>query len=299
MRLAFSTLGAPDASVTQLVRWARRFGAEGLEIRVDDGGIAPLGLSAAGRVVLRQALEDAGVGVLALASYVNICASEPDQEVLAGLRANVQLAADLGAAGIRVFPGAGVDPLATTDMSVFDAAGARRLSAVLGDARDLGVRLLLETHDSHPRGADVARLLSLVEDPGADSAAGAAEAETGQSGAAGAQAGQPAVGIIWDVLHPWRYGETPQETARQIAPYFAYCQFKDGQVGSAPKDVTLRLPGEGDVPLREMARLATSLSAAQGNEDPWFSLEWEKAWHPELPGLPEALTALQRILCAD
>ncbi len=289
MRLAFSTLGAPDASVTQLVQWARRFGIRGLEIRVDDGGIAPLRLSAAGRVVLRQALEDAGVEVLALASYVKICAPGPDHDVLAGLRANLRLAADLGARGMRVFPGAGVDPLITADMSGFDAAGARRLSAVLGEAKDLGVQLLLETHDSHPRGADAARIIALVNDPGVDLAAGAAEAETGPSG----------VGIIWDVLHPWRYGEAPQQTAEHVAPYFAYSQFKDGQIGATPTDVTLRLPGEGDVPLREMAQLATALSAAQGNEDPWFSLEWEKAWHPELPGLPEALAALQRVLTGD
>ncbi|MDJ0354597.1 sugar phosphate isomerase/epimerase family protein [Paenarthrobacter sp. PH39-S1] len=289
MRLAFSTLGAPDASVTQLIQWARRFGARGLELRVDDGGITPLGLTAAGRVELRQALEDAGVEVLALASYVRICAPGPDHEVLAGLRANLQLAADLGARGMRVFPGAGVDPLATADMSGFDAAGARRLSAVLGEAGHLGVRLLLETHDSHPRGADVARILALVDDPGAVLAAVAADAEPGPSG----------VGIIWDVLHPWRYGETPRETARHVAPYYAYSQFKDGQIGSAPTDVTLRLPGQGSVPLREIAQLATALSAAQGNADPWFSLEWEKAWHPELPELPVALAALQQVLAAD
>ncbi len=289
MRLAFSTLGAPDASVTQLVQWARRFGASGLELRVDDGGIAPLGLSPTGRVELRQALEDAGVEVLALASYVKICAPGSDDDVLAGLRANLQLAADLGARGMRVFPGAGIDPLKMADMSGFDAAGARRLSAVLGEARHLGVRLLLETHDSHPRGADVARILVLLDDPGADLAAVGADAEPDPSG----------VGIIWDVLHPWRYGESAQETARHVAPYFAYSQFKDGQIGSSPTDVTLRLPGEGDVPLREMEQLATALSAAQGNDDPWFSLEWEKAWHPELPDLPEALAALRRVLAAE
>ncbi|MCY0904793.1 sugar phosphate isomerase/epimerase family protein [Arthrobacter sp. H14-L1] len=289
MRLAFSTLGAPDASVSQLLHWARRFGVRGLEIRVDDGGIAPLGLSAAGRAVLRQALEDAGVEVLALASYVRICAPGPDQDVLAGLRENLQLAADLGAAGMRVFPGAGVDPLATADMSGFDGAGARRLSAVLGEARQMGVRLLLETHDSHPRGADVVRIVALVDDQGADLAAVAADAEPDPSG----------VGIIWDVLHPWRYGEAPEETARHVAPYFAYPQFKDAHIGSAPTDVTLRLPGQGSVPLREMARLAIAMSAAQGNGDPWFSLEWEKAWHPELPDLPEALAALQQVLAAD
>jgi beta-glucosidase len=56
------------------------------------------------------------------------------------------------------------------------------------------------------------------------------------------------------------------------------------------KDVTaqgLTLPGEGDLPIREMVNYLN-----ENGYDGYFSLEWEKKWHPELPVLEDALDAL-------
>ena len=45
-----------------------------------------------------------------------------------------------------------------------------------------------------------------------------------------------------------------------------------------------------------MQRLVAGISAAHGIDDPWISLEWERAWHPQLPPLAEALEALKTVL---
>src|SRR5690606_4376149 len=98
---------------------------------------------------VRARIETAGLEISALAGYVGICEPGPDEPVIDALIADLRLAADLGAPGVRVFPRGG-DP----------SVGARRLEAVSGTAADLGRRVLVETHDEMATGAAVAALLA-------------------------------------------------------------------------------------------------------------------------------------------
>lgn len=283
MPLAFSTLGCPGASLAYVIELAHSSGATGLELRAADGEFVYPGMPAAERDAVATALSDAGLVVLALASYVRVCA--PDAEggeggVDAELSSAVDLAADLGARNVRLFPGAALPPALGSgalgdgvppEMAAADKLGARRLNAAAGHARDRGVALLLETHDSHPRGEDVARILARVDDAAP-------------------------VKVIWDVMHPWRHDEAPERTAELLAGSLAYAQYKDGVRIPGGNNVTLTLPGDGELPLRRVQSLLAGIAAAQGVPDPWASLEWERAWHPELPPLAEALAALRAVL---
>lgn len=291
MPLAFSTLGCPGASLAQVIEIARTAGATGLELRAADGEFVYTGMDSPARAAVAAELADAGLQVLVLASYVRVCAAvaeaDPEGErandpVLAELLAAVELAADLSAgntgqrAQLRVFPGAGLEPCGLAEepcaaMAAADLRAARRLNAAAARARDLGVTILLETHDSHPRGVDVVRILAHVDDAAP-------------------------VKVIWDLMHPWRHDETPEQTATLLADSLAYAQYKDGVRTPGTHDVELTLPGEGQLPLLRMNALASELAAAQGITDPWVSLEWERAWHPELPPVSEALESLKALL---
>ncbi|WP_207344978.1 TIM barrel protein [Arthrobacter sp. E3] len=302
MPLAFSTLGCPGASLTQVIDIAREAGATGLELRVAEGEFIYPGMDAAACSEVATELAGAGLEVLALASYVRVCApgetahdgaadaqtndaqaAHPANDtVLAELLAAVELAAGLSAgkarqgAQVRVFPGAGLEPCGVGEepsvaMAAADRRAARRLNAAAAHARKLGVAILLETHDSHPRAADVARILALVD------------------------ADAP-VKVIWDLMHPWRHDETPEQSATLLGESLAYAQYKDGVRTPGTHDVVLTLPGEGELPLLRMNALAAELAAAQGISDPWVSLEWERAWHPELPPVSQALAALKAVL---
>jgi sugar phosphate isomerase/epimerase len=142
-------------------------------------------------------------------------------------------------------------------------------------AADRGVRVLLETHDSHRTGAAVARILGLV--------------------------GHRSIGALWDVLHTWLGGEEPADTHAALAPYLGYVQVKD--VASAEDPTPLPL-GAGTVPLA--AVLATldhgtgSPGSAIGREPGWLCWEYEKRWYPQAAELPGLLAAgrehLQRLL---
>ncbi|MFC8303300.1 sugar phosphate isomerase/epimerase family protein [Specibacter sp. NPDC057265] len=302
MPLAYSTLGCPGDSLDQVIATAKTAGATGLELRLAAGEFVSAGMGPAQSAAVAERLAVAGLTVLAVAAYVRVCAPAVNpgsaavpndgtdaaggrgagDPVLAELVSAIELTARLSAgnvgaaAQLRVFPGAGLEPCGSgqevsADMAAADLRGAHRLNMVADLARERGVTILLETHDSHPRAADVRRILEHVD------------------------AAAP-VQVIWDLMHPWRYGEEPERTAKLLARSLAYPQFKDGVKNPRDHSVTLTLPGQGELPLARMLELTSRIAATKGIGDPWVSLEWERAWHPELPPVAEALDAFKAVL---
>lgn len=269
--LAASTLGAVEESLEEMVATFLRHGAYAVELRTADDAPVHTGLSADARTRLAEILGAAGIEVLAVASRVRIAADGEDEGIVTDLADHLHLAKDLGARFVRVFPGAPAAPAEADQLpQLADGhAAERRAVARLARVQDLiaetGVRVLVETHDSHPRGADVARLLHLLAEVVPDHR----------------------VGAIWDVLHPWRVGEPLSETARYLMPHLVqghgYVQIKDVP---SRQDRTPVLQGTGAVPLGELMGLLRT----GGYAGP-LSLEWERHWQRSIEPLEEALAA--------
>lgn len=267
-----STLGAPGESWAAIIAALHAVGATWLEVRAAPDALVHTGLTAAERSAVRARLAASGITTLAIASGVRLGAPVPTDVVVADLSAHLHLAVDLGAPFVRVFPGAATQPGPTDHVPdlVRDRAGVNaemgeRLGMASQLAADLGVGILVETHDSHLRGSDIVRLLDAI--PG----------------------GVPAsVGVIWDLLHPWRVGESPADTWRMLGPWLregrGYVQIKDV---AHPRDLTPVLPGTGQVPLREALRILR-----RGGYSGPVSLEWERTWYPDVPTLGEAMRAV-------
>ncbi|MBO3748120.1 sugar phosphate isomerase/epimerase [Streptosporangiaceae bacterium NEAU-GS5] len=221
MRFAVSTLGMPGATLGEAVEIARRFGCEGLELRLHPDTGVHAGLSADARTAVRERVADGGLEISALAGYVRIARPGSDRQVAEALLADLALAADLGAPGVRVFPG-GDDV----------AAAARRLHAVAGFCRDHGVKVLVETHDALATGAGVAWLLDAFGD-------------------------RDVAGAIWDLLHPWRHGELPADTYNKLGAHLAYVQTKDAVSATDTTPVPL---WTGSVPLDTFGELLRGFS---------------------------------------
>jgi sugar phosphate isomerase/epimerase len=244
MRLAFSTLGCSGRPLREVAALARESGWTGLELRAAADEPVHTGLTPAQRAAAVAELD--GVPVLCVASYVKVAADS--DSCVADALAHAQLALDLGARAVRVFPGASApSPQA-------DARATRRLAAIAARLPD-GIEIWLETHDSHPRGVDIARILGAV--------------------------GHPRIRAIWDVLHPWRVGEALTVTAAALYPHLAHVQVKDV---AGPQDRTPLPLGAGTLPLADVLALLR-----RQNYDGWLSLEWESKWHPAAGPLPEAL----------
>ena len=257
-KLALATLGLPGQSLEDAATLAGAHGFTGLELRcAPDQPIHP-GLTAAERARVVRALAERGVRPLTVAGYVGVAETGPDEPLLVELRAQVDLAADLGAPYVRVFPRGGLPGAAA------DARAVRRLSSAAPHAAERGVRILLETHDSHAAGRDVARVLRAVD--------------------------HPAVGALWDVMHTWLAGETPARTRAELAPWLAYLQVKDI---AGPEDRTPLALGAGLLPIAD--------AVASLPDGAWVAWEYEAAWYPAAAALPDLLAeagALLRMLRA-
>ncbi|WAL95607.1 sugar phosphate isomerase/epimerase family protein [Streptomyces sp. Je 1-369] len=250
MRFAFSTLGVPGLPVPDVLRLATAHGYHGVELRAHPEEPVHPGLGLVERADVAAEFKAAGVEILGIAGYARVAAPGDDGPVLDEIRSLVALARDLGAPFVRVFPGGGTEQGAAEA----DATAARRLGTAARYAADAGVRILLETHDSHRTGADTTRILGIV--------------------------GHRRVGALWDLMHTWLGGESVTETFAALSPYLGYVQVKD--IVSADDTTPLAL-GSGVLPLEEcVARLS-----AEGWEG-WLCWEYEKRWYEDavpLPGL--------------
>ncbi|MFJ3336792.1 sugar phosphate isomerase/epimerase family protein [Streptomyces sp. NPDC086766] len=251
MKLAFSTLGVPGLPIPDVVRLAAAHGYHGVELRAHPEEPVHPGVDQAERDRVVTEFKAQGVEILGLGGYARVAAPGDDGPVVAEIRGLVDLAHDLGAPFVRVLPGAAPEQ----SPEDADAIAAGRLGTAAQYAADLGVRVLLETHDSHRTGADALRVLGTV--------------------------GHRNVGALWDVMHTWLGGEQPQETFAALSPYLGYVQVKD--IASA--DDTTPLPlGAGVLPLTECVDVLS-----RNGWDGWLCWEYEKRWHEAAAPLPDLL----------
>ncbi|PVE11676.1 sugar phosphate isomerase/epimerase family protein [Streptomyces scopuliridis] len=250
MKFAFSTLGVPGLPIPDVLALADRTGYQGVELRAHPEEPVHPGIGPRERASVVEEFQRAGIEILTVAGYVRVAKADADEKRLRQeLDELLWLARDLGASFVRVFPGGGDRPAAEAD-----ATAARRLGAAAELAADFGVRILLETHDSHRTGTDAARVLGPV--------------------------GHKHVGALWDVMHTWLGGEAPATTHAALAPYLGYVQVKD--IASAEDTTPLAL-GAGVLPLGECLALL--------DDDSWVCWEYEKRWYPQAEELPGLLAA--------
>jgi sugar phosphate isomerase/epimerase len=264
MPIAFSTLAFPDSTLVQAASLGRSYGYQGIELRLIDGELIDPRMPRAARSAVKQALDAAGLPIIAVDSSVTITGPEPG----ADLRAFLELASDWESPLVRVFGGALPEHGPARHGALVTAA--RVLEDAAPAAERLGVAIGVETHDSFSASAVVADLLAMV--------------------------GSAAVGAVWDSHHPHRMGERPREIYRNIGDRLLLVQVKDARRDPGRADGwQLVLLGEGEIPVREMLRL---LSAA--GYPKWISVEWEKRWHREIEApelaLPQYLKLLRRWL---
>lgn len=269
MKLAFSTLGCPDWSAERVARVAAELGYDGVEIRGFGGrlDIEQMPEFGEGLARTRALFRDAGLEICCLSTSVTLSAKDrAERRVLVDrARRAIEIAAGLGCPYVRVF-GGHIPPGESRADAADDIAQA--LTALGGTADTVGVTVVLETHDDFNLGKDAADVVDRVSGPG--------------------------VGILWDILHPYRCGEALTDTLNYLGSHIRHVHIKDALNLSAAGFQPVLL-GEGDMPVREAVRLLRQI----GYTD-YLSLEWEKKWHPEIPdpevAFPQYVEQMREIL---
>jgi sugar phosphate isomerase/epimerase len=266
--LGFSTIGCPDYDIDQVIAIARQNGYSGVEIRFLRGTVDLASLdefSPGGIGETRRRFEDGGIDVIGINTGIRMVSLDPAvrAQQMEAARIHTDMAAALGAKYLRLFGG----PLPS------EQDREKTLDAVasgLGEIAELsgrsGVTSLIETHDSFCRSASI---LDLYRRGASDKLA-----------------------VLWDTLHSYRWGETAEETWAQIGDRVKLVHVKDS-VTATPQGFDFALVGQGTVPVMSFFDVLE-----RNGFDGYVNFEWEKGWHPEIPGPEVALPHFARYMAS-
>ncbi len=252
-KLSFSTLGCPDWSFDKIIEVASKNGYKAIEIRgIQRQMDLPLCAEFANQTAINttnQKIKDKNLQIIDLGSSANLhfMDSKKRQENMDHAKRFIDLAHKINCPFVRVFPNdlpKEQDKNKTIDLIISNLIE-------LGEyARGSNVKVLLESHGKVIY-KDV--LLKIMEATSKNN-----------------------VGLIWDIWNMWSVTkEPPTEVYALLKKYIYHTHIKDGIFeNEKPKYVLL---GKGISPLKEAISLLK-----QGGYKGYYSLEWEKMWHPEI-----------------
>ncbi len=267
MKLSFSTLGCPSWSLAAIVDAAGRHGYDGIELRFvegDDALWARPELGGAGLLETRARLRDAGLGVSCVdtRSFFHHPDAAARGAAIAEAARSLELAARLGAGGIRVF-GDRIQP--GQDRSSTRGFIVEALERLAEAARPYGVEVWIESHGDFARAAETMSVVAAV--------------------------GSPLVGVLWDPANAFEQGEDPADGWPALGGRVRHVHLKDvaRDPGGEGRGWSPRLPGQGSFAPERVLWLLRAQAY-----DRWVSFEWEKRWHPALEEPETALPHFAR-----
>lgn len=256
MKVAFSTLGCPDWSFSEIFSTAKDLNFDGIEIRgVANEVYVPkakrfLPEKIAGTI---DKLKAGNIEIPILTSGIavgELLNDEQCEKAMNEVKEYIDLAQKLSCKYVRIMISGKPQPEAV-DIDV----ASLMYNKMCEYGEDKGVTPLMETNGILGSSDACVEFMNEIKSPNK--------------------------GVLWDVHHPFRFfSETPEKTARVLGDYIKHVHVKDSIV----KDdkIIYRMMGYGDVPIFDALK---ELKAR--NYDGYVSLEWVKRWNPELeePGI--------------
>jgi sugar phosphate isomerase/epimerase len=269
MKLAFSTLGCPNWELDQIAATARRLGYDGVELRAVGGSLDLLDRPEFRPGKLKATRE------LFAASNLEICCvdtsctfhspsrTERRAQIELALK-HAELAAELGAPSIRVFPDriqAGASRNETRDYI------SESLSEI-AERLPQEVCVALETHGDFARSEATVEIVTRVN--------------------------HPRVKVIWDVANSVAAGDSIAAAGHNVQRFLSHIHLRDARPVATSEHWLPVLAGTGEVSFTETLRLIEKL-----DYDGYVSFEWEKYWHPEIEepevALPDFINAIRKL----
>ena len=252
MKLAFSSLACPSSTVDDVISKGKAYGFQGIELRTLENTTDLLSLDDFSCERIQESYEKFKMSQLfipVIGTSVSFARTSPEDrnQQLKQVKDLSILAEGLHCPYLRVFAGPIPEGQTYAQVLARDIEGYKK-AVKIADA--YGIKLLLETHDDFSMSSAMLPLLEALDGK---------------------------IGVIWDILHPHRWGEAMETSCKSLAPYLCHVHIKDS-LHYSRDGFDIALPGEGSVPVAE----AISLLKDTGY-DGFLSFEWEKHWHPEIP----------------
>jgi len=260
IRVAFSTISCPNYSFKQIADAVKRYGYDGVELYALEGDrltpdILASRLNEASRTL-------AGVPIASINSWGKLSSADQGEREMQEeqICRTLELATELSCPLVKTFGGELPADREREEVFEYMAESLGRLALRAGN---LGVTVVVETHDGFCLGTDLSNLLARVN--------------------------HPRIAALWDVHHPFRMGESPEDTDRVLGDRVAHAHVKDAvRMDGSWRYVPL---GEGELPVKSM------LSHLQArNFGGFVAVDWEKMWHPEIEGPEQALPQHIKVL---
>jgi sugar phosphate isomerase/epimerase len=226
------TWACPDWTLSQVLTAAIKYGYDAVEPRVDCKQMHGIELTATkkARKEIRANFEDMGIACCCLATSQTYSTTDAAvrAESVEQTKRYIDLAKEVGCPNLRVFGGKTPEGAEFAAVKGYVAEALRECAE---HAKARKVSVCLETHDGYCHSADTVEVVRLAD--------------------------HPSLGICWDIMHPFRVGETIAQAFDTVKDYVRHCHCHDGKrpEGGGADGWVLALMGEGDIPHDEAFRL--------------------------------------------
>ena len=253
-KICFSTLGCIDNTLEQTVALAKKYGIDTLEIRGIAGEMDNTKIECflpENAEKTKQYLASEGISLLSMGTSACCDAIGDDDEAIEKVCREIDVASRMGFKFVRVF-GNNVKE----EYSVVCERVVRALTKLCKYASERNVTVCLETHGDFMDIETIVPVLERMKD-------------------------KEGFALLYDVAHPdKKYKENWMEFYSAVKPFIKHMHIKD-HVRDPWKLVDI---GKGDIPFVDICN-----QLEKDGYDGYFSLEWEKKWHPELGDLENVL----------
>lgn len=251
MKLSFTTLGCPEWDFAKILSEAQKMGYDAIEVRGIEGKMLAdeIEFFKPGRQQdTKRMLKDHGISLCGFGSSINFHEPEKAEAMYDEGRRTIDVCQNMDIPYVRVFGDKVPEGRSIEEATDLAAKGLEQLCAY---ARGTNVGILLEVHGDFNTVEIMNSLLGKVKDE--------------------------KFGILWDVEHSDKiYGDDYMPFYQAVKPRLRHIHIKDHY--RADGKFQLCHVGDGDIPIHAITK-----TVLEDGFDGYFSLEWEKKWHPELP----------------
>ncbi|MDR1902755.1 MAG: sugar phosphate isomerase/epimerase [Treponema sp.] len=268
MKLSFTTLGCPEWSFAKILDEAQKMGYSGIEIRgIEDKMLAEeiVQFFPENRQAALDALKARGLEMVGFGSSVRFDPADKFDAMLAEGKRAVDVCQFMGIPLVRIF--GNNFPAGESESAVIERV-ARGAGLLAEYGEDKGVMVLLETHGDFNTVERVKGVFDQVKSKNFN--------------------------LLWDVAHTdFTYADDFMKFYSVMKDRIVHTHFKDHIRGNPADEKTYKLCqiGEGNIPIKAIVKRLL----ADGYKG-YFSLEWEKKWHPDLPPAEIAYPEFIRVM---